>query len=130
MATMMNMSAVRRVSTNRNAASVSSASASVKSVPVFAKASRKVENFAMSTQARRDVQALQTSRRNKVATRALNTVAALATDEDEGEVDLLLLLVSCGVVYLVASYIAHSCCANTFGCRILNDSNVTWLDPI
>eukprot|EP00242_Pyramimonas_sp_CCMP2087_P004908 CAMPEP_0198214964 /NCGR_PEP_ID=MMETSP1445-20131203/45859_1 /TAXON_ID=36898 /ORGANISM="Pyramimonas sp., Strain CCMP2087" /LENGTH=686 /DNA_ID=CAMNT_0043890429 /DNA_START=105 /DNA_END=2165 /DNA_ORIENTATION=- len=80
---MMNMSAVRRVSTNRNAASVSSASASVKSVPVFAKASRKVENFAMSTQARRDVQALQTSRRNKVATRALNTVAALATDESE-----------------------------------------------
>jgi hypothetical protein len=82
-------------------------------VPVFAKASRKVENFAMSTQARRDVQALQTSRRNKVATRALNTVAALATDEGEGEVDRLLLLVSCGFVYLVASYIAHSCCTNT-----------------
>jgi len=83
---MMNMSAVRRVSTNRNAASVSSASASVKSVPVFSKASRKVENFAMSTQARRNVQALQTSRRNKVATRALNTVATLATDEGEAVV--------------------------------------------
>eukprot|EP00959_Pyramimonas_sp_CCMP1952_P357695 7489447-Pyramimonas_sp.AAC.1 len=82
MATIMNGSAVRSTAATQKQqrANVASTSSHMMGRPVVAKALRKVESVAVSSKAARTVQAMQTSRHGKAATRSVKTAAVEAEE--------------------------------------------------
>uniref|UniRef100_A0A7S0QZL3 Tr-type G domain-containing protein n=1 Tax=Pyramimonas obovata TaxID=1411642 RepID=A0A7S0QZL3_9CHLO len=91
MATIMNASAVRSAGATQKQqrATVSAKTSHMMGRPVVAKALRKGESVAVSAKAARNGQVMQAATRGKVATRAVKTVAAVATEAEEGSVEMM-----------------------------------------